>query len=200
MKIPFKSALSQGRHCNFVEEAHTVSGVVDLDEKEVSDLVALVKDNQGETDVKKLCLEEKLPEVYRKLDEAYHAAFGEANYRNWLMEGHECGFFERPDGFMESLEEAGLYKFEVDLDKFREDMALEEDEEIDEDELEDYIESEKDEAFDDWLDNYYDSLDEDGKVNFIETYYGDDVMDQGSPGDFDYVVELPQAIIDMANS
>ena len=31
------------------------------------------------------------------------------------------------------------------------------------------------------------------------TYYGD-VMDQGSPGDFDYAVELPQAIVDMANS
>ena len=59
--------------------------------------------------------------------------------------------------------------------------------------------SEKDDAFDEWLSNYYESLDEDGKVKFIETYYGD-VMDQGSPGDFDYAVELPQAIVDLANS
>lgn len=199
MKIPFEAELSLGFRHNFVEETRSVSGVVDLDENEISALVALVKDNQGETDVNKLGLEEKLPEVYRKLDEAYYNAFSAANYRNWLMVGHENGYFERPEGFMESMEEAGLYKFEVDLDKFREDMGLDEDDEIDEDELEEYIEYEKDDAFDEWLSNYYESLDEDGKVKFIETYYGD-VMDQGSPGDFDYAVELPQAIVDLANS
>lgn len=194
MEFPFSSEICLGFYCNYSGVYLDYSGSVDLTDDEVQRLVNLIRENGGETDVETLGLEEKYPDIYEKLYDAHREAAREANYRHWLMEGYENGYFEEPDDFRESIEEAGLFKVEVDLQALREDLGLEEDEEIDEYSLEDA----QDEAFNDALSEYYDSLDEDGKVDFIETYYGD-VMESGEPGDFDMDIVIPSEIIEMAN-
>lgn len=200
MTFSFESELCLGYACNYNGVYLDYSGSVDLTEEEVQCLVNLIRENDGETDVEKLGLEEKYPDIFEKLDYAYHEAAREANYRNWLIEGYENGYFDEPDDFYEALEKDGLFKFELtpeQIEEFKEEYGLEDDEEIDEEDLEDYFADAKQEAFEEWIGEYYDSLDEDGKVDFIETYYGD-VMEHGDPGDYDYTVEIPDEIIEMA--
>ena len=45
-----------------------MDGVVELSNKEVKQLVNLIIENDGETDVEEIELEEELPEIYEKLD------------------------------------------------------------------------------------------------------------------------------------
>ena len=178
------------------------AGTVELTEEEVQQLIALIRENDGETDIEKLKLEEKYPEIFETLDEAFRDAASAANYREWLMEGFECNYFNEPDDFMEAVEEAGLFKFEPtpeQLKEFREDMDLNDEDDIDPEELEEYFEDEKNDAFYEFVSKYYGSLDEDGKVDFIERFYGD-VMEDGGPGDYDYEVHIPDEIIQMARN
>jgi hypothetical protein len=183
-----------GLHCDYSEVYLDYSGSVDLTDDDVKSIVDLIRANGGETDVDALGLEEKYPDIYEKLCKAQMGAASEVNYRHWLIEGYEKGGFEELDNFVESIEAAGLFKYEPNFDALRDDWGLEKDEEIDEDDLEDA----KREAFDEWVSEYYNSLNEDGKVGFIETYYGD-VMDQGEPGDYEITLKIPQGIIDLAN-
>ncbi len=177
------------------------TGTVELTDEEVQKLIDLIRENNGETDVEKLELEEKYPDIYETLDEAYRDAASEANFREWLMEGYERDYFSEPEDFMDAVEADGLFKFEITpemIEEYRDNMGLEEDEEIDQDDLDEYFEDAKRDAFYECIGEYYNSLDDDGKVDFIEQYYGD-VMDEGDPGGFDYEVQIPPEIIRMAN-
>lgn len=172
-----------GYHCSGRGEYVTVEGYVMLEEEKVDRLVALIRANGGETDIEKLGLEAKYPDIYEALEDAYFEAVGKATYRYWLIKGFEEGYYDEPEGMMESLEEAGLFHYEPGP------VLLEEqDEEL--------LEEEKEEAFYDWLKSYFDTLDEDGQVSFIETWYGD-VLGLDGPGDYDYTIEIPQGIIDL---
>lgn len=161
-----------GRHCCGIEEYVTAEGSITLDDDQVDRLVALIKDNNGETDIESLDLETKYPEIYEALEDAYTEAANEACYRHWVIEGYENGYLDEPDNLMETLEEAGLFKYEDDL------------------------EEEKEEAFNEWLNDYLDALDEDGLVSFLETYY--DLEYEGNAGNFDYTVEIPKEIANLA--
>lgn len=189
------SEIFLGYHCDGCGEYTSGDGSVELDDVQVDNLVALIRENDGETDVKELGLEEKYPDIYEALNEACGSIAREAEYRYWLLNGYDCGYYEEPDGFMEGFEKEGLFKFEPDLAALREDLGLEEDEEIDEDDLEDA----KSEAFDEWLEGYVDAMTEDEKVAFIENHYGSDVVDMDGAGS-DYDVVIPQEIIDMARN
>ena len=172
-----------GYHCNGCGEYAYGDGTVRLGDEQVDRLVAIIRENSGETDVEALGLAEKCPDIYEALDNAYWAAAEEACHRHWVIYGFENGFLEEPDDLMESLEEAGLFLYEPEL------CESDEEEEVDEDA--------KADAFAEWLDEYVDSLSESEKVSFIETYYGG-LEDDGDAAMGDYVIEIPDEIIKMA--
>lgn len=175
-------------------------GTVELTDEEVQQLIDLIRENGGETNVEKLNLKEKYPEIYEILDEAYHDAASSAAFREWAIEGYECDYFNEPDDFKEAIEAAGLFTFEPSaeqVEQFREDYGLEEDDEIDPEKLNEYFEDEKWDALYDCVNKYYNSLDEDGKMDFLEQFYGEALNDWDSSG-VDYDVIIPPAIIKMA--
>lgn len=172
------------------------TGTVELTDGQVRNLIDLIRKNGGVTDVKKLQLKEQFPEIYETLDEAYRDAACEEAYRDWLTRGYECDYFDEPEGFRESIEAAGLFKSEPTaglIEKYREDYGLEEDEEIDPDEWEDFL----DDAFYECIDKYYDSLDDAGKVAFIERFYPEAPY-EWDPVHLEYNVGIPAAIIRMS--
>ena len=67
----------------------TVSGEdsVHLTDEEVQQLIDLIRENGGETNVEKLNLEERYPEIYERLDEVYHDAASSAAFREWVIGG-----------------------------------------------------------------------------------------------------------------
>ncbi len=87
-----------GQHCNGACEYAEGKGSVELEDSQVDQLVALIKEHGGETNVEALGLEEKYPEIYKALDCASYDAACEANYRHWLIEGYLCGYFEPESG------------------------------------------------------------------------------------------------------
>lgn len=172
-----------GYHCCGRGEYVSGEGSVKFEDEQVDRLVTLIRENGGETDIDELGLKAACPDINAALEDAYFEAVGQATYRYWLIKGFEEGYYDEPEGMMESLEEAGLFHYEP------EPALLEEaDEEI--------LEEEKEEAFYDWLKSYFASMDEDDQVSFIKTWYGD-VVDLDGPGDYDYAVEIPQGVIDL---
>lgn len=95
------------------------SGYVTLSDKQVSDLVELIKKNGGESDPEILDLKDNLPEIYNILDKAYHDTAYKTEYRHWLLEGDMDDVYYRDDNFMERLEEDGLFLFEFDEEEYR---------------------------------------------------------------------------------
>ena len=148
-KFDFTIEICLGFQCNGSGEYVEGKGSVRLEDSQVEQLVSLIKENGGETDVEKLGLKEKNPEIYAALDSASFDAASYANYKHWLIEGHLCGYFEVPEGQRRRT-----------------------------------------------IRNFNKMSDAE-KVSAIEALYGD-VMEQGSPGDFDYTPVIPQGIIDLA--
>ena len=148
-RFDFTIEICLGLHCNGVGEYAEGKGSVALEDDQVEQLVALIKENGGVTDVKKLGLKEKCPEIFKALDYASYDAASYANYKHWLIEGHLCGYFE----ILEGQRRRTIKNFN--------------------------------------------KLSDDEKVASIEALYGD-VMEQGSPGDFEYTPVIPQKIIDLA--
>lgn len=182
-----------GYHCCGSGEYTEGSGTVELSEEQVRKLVSLIRENGGETDIEVLGLEDKLPDVYEALSEAYGAIVLAAARNHWLIEGYWNRCFDEPEGLMERLEGEGIFKFEPDINMMREELGLDDDEDPDEDDLEDA----KREAFDEWLDDYVSGLDD--QAAFLEEYYGADV-DEGYPDEYQYETAIPSEIVAMANS
>ena len=67
------------------------SGEVELTDEEVRQLIDLIRDNNGETDVEKLGLKEKFPDLYEKLDDAYSDVAIDALWRFHVIDGYENG-------------------------------------------------------------------------------------------------------------
>ena len=70
-KFDFTIEICLGYHCNGVGEYAEGEGCVSLEDNQVEQLVALIKENGGETDVEKLGLKEKCPEIYQLQALAY---------------------------------------------------------------------------------------------------------------------------------
>ncbi|MBR5056511.1 MAG: hypothetical protein IKX03_04885 [Bacteroidales bacterium] len=161
-------------------------GTVKLEDGQVDQLVALIRDNGGETDIEKLGLEEKYPEIYEALEDASYEAANEAHYRHWIVEGFEWGYYDQPDDLMQTLEKDGLFEYDPE--------SYEDGEELDEEDLEDA----KEEAFSDWFYDFFRSLDTDDKVAFVEKYY--DNLDYEYDSDlYGYPIEIPDEIVYMAH-
>ena len=196
-EFPISFDICLGYHCCGCGEYVDAQGSVRLEDTQVTRLVALIRECGGETDVDVLSLEEKLPDVYSALEDAYSAAAGTAVYRHWLLEGYECGYFDAPKGLMEILEAEGLFKYEPNPDDEPEMGRDETEEDVTDDEDADLM---KEEAFDEWKEEYFDSLDEDAQVAFIEKYYGEGLVNEDGPDGGEYEIEIPQGIIDMVNT
>jgi len=192
-KFSIATEICLGYHCCGSGEYSDGGGSVELTDEQVNNLVELIRENDGETDIDTLELEEKFPDIYEALDDAYREMTRAAEYRYWLLNGYDNGYYDEPEGFVEGFEKEGLFKFEPDLAALREELGLEEDEEIEEDDLDDA----KREAFDEWLEGYVESMTEDEKVSFIETHYDSDVVDMDGDG-CDYTIEIPPEIVDLA--
>lgn len=159
-------------------------GYVELSDDEVAKIVDLIRE-VGSSDIEEIGLEEKYPEIYDTLDEAYHSMAYDAEELHWLWGGYENGYFEYDtEELMAYCEENCGFKFEYNEEDYMEDG------ELDEDSLAD----DKDNAFSAWLDDYVRSLTDEEVKSFF--------YDHMNPGleleHVDYVVAIPQEIIDMA--
>ena len=173
----------------------TVNGesAVELSDEEVDILVKLIKENNS-TDVEELDLENLHPDIYSKLDEAYHDMAYKAEEIHWLREGYDNHYFEYDeDELMDYCEKNLGFSFEFKPEEY-----------FDEDELEDYKESpdsyedeiyeEKNRVFSEWLDDYVESLSDDEARSFFYDHMDADLdMDN-----VDYTVEIPAPIIKKA--
>ena len=173
----------------------TVNGesAVELSDEEVDILVKLIKENNS-TDVEELDLENLHPDIYSKLDEAYHDMAYNAEEIHWLREGYDNHYFEYDeDKLMDYCEKNLGFSFEFKPEEY-----------FDEDELEDYKESpdsyedeiyeEKNRVFSEWLDAYVEGLSDDEARSFFYDHMDADLdMDN-----VDYTVEIPVAIIKKA--
>ena len=79
-KFNFTIEFCLGYRCNGVGEYAEREGIVSLEDNQVEQLVSLIKENGGETDVEKLGLKENFPEIYQALDYASYDAASYANY------------------------------------------------------------------------------------------------------------------------
>ena len=177
-QFDFSVEICLGYHCWGAPEYAEGDGTVELEESQVDQLVTLIRKHGGETDPEKLGLQEKYPDIYSTLQEAYSDAASEAEYRHWIISGYENGYLEEPEGLMETLEEEGLFKYNP---------------EPDEEEEED-----KEDAFNEWLSTYFDSLSEADQVAFIEKYYRLSLEDIET-GFAEYEVSIPEDIIELAS-
>lgn len=166
--------------CGGCDEYTAGNGTICLNDEQVRQLVAIVRESGGETNAERLGLQEKYPSVYSFLDRAFRKAASEASHCHCLIYCFKNGRLEEPDDLMGALEEAGLFKYEPDPS-----------------DINGNDEDAKGDAFRAWLDTYFDSLDEEEKAEFVETYY--EGVD-GEPGGYDYIIEIPQEIAEMARA
>lgn len=162
------------------------SGEVELTDEEVRLLIDLIRENDGETDVEELELEDKYPDLYERLDDAYSDVAMDALWRFMVIEGYENNYYEEPDDVIETAEREYGFKFEYDEDDF----IPERETEMDEDEFNEA----RSEAFYDWVDEYRQTLNEADEAMFLDTlFHIEPELDI-----CDYEVEIPEEIITMA--
>ena len=162
------------------------SGEVELTDEDVRLLIDLIRENDGESDVEKLELKEKYPDLYEKLDDAYRDVAIDALWRFNVIDAYENGDYEEPDDAIEIAEREYGFKFEYDENDFIPDGETE----LDEDELNDA----RIEAFYDWVDEYRQTLDEADEAMFLDTLFHIEL----NLDCYDYEVEIPEEIIKIA--
>lgn len=184
MKFDIESEICLGySHCGAVTTEG--KGVLELEDDEVSVLVNLIRE-KNTTDVKELGLKELYPDIYDKMDDAYHHVAYKAEELHWLWEGYYNNYFECDTDELISISE-GVCGFEFEYN--------EEDYYDEKGNLDIYaIEEDKNKACFKWLDDYVHGLSDEEAVDFFYEYmdpklYIDDVR---------YKVEMPKQIIDMA--
>lgn len=186
-----------GDYCNGEAEYVDVDGTVELSDDDVQKLVDLIRENDGETDVKVLDLKGLYPEIFNTLAAAYREISCEAQRHYWIEKNFEDKDFMEPADLMERMEDEGLFTYEEDLDTIREENGLDADEEPDEDTLEEA----KTDAFHEWLDEYLSDLSFEEKIDFFSDYYnwyipGDVNID---PSECEYEVLIPEEIVRLAD-
>ena len=159
-------------------------GYVELSDEEVAKIVDLIK-QKGTTDIEGLELEEKYPDIYEKLREAYHDMAYNAEELHWLWEGYYSRYFEYDIyELMAYCEENCGFNFKFDEEDYTDDGKLDED----------ALEEDKIEAFNYWLDDYVVGLEDNEVKDFFYNH-----MNAGLDlDDIEYWVEIPEAIIKLA--
>ena len=162
-------------------------GEVELSDNEVEQLVILMKE-KGTSDIEELELQDVLPEIYKKLDDAYSAVAYKAEEEHWIEEGYyhdECHQYEDAD-MIAYLKEKGAWNFEYEEEEFKD-----EDGEIDEEAL---FDAECDYLHQEALDDYLAGLYGEERYDFLRNKVGIEVDVFGC----DYEVAIPSEIIALA--
>ena len=161
-------------------------GTVELTDEDVKVLVDLIRE-KGTTDVDELHLKDTHPELYAKLDEAYHDMTYDAEEMHWLWEGWNNGYFEYDvDELLPYCEAECGFVYEPS-----EDVVTDED---DENYDEEALEEDKEMVFQEWLDEYVACLSVDEARDFFYDHLGADLNME----DLSYEVGIPADIIQMA--
>ena len=159
---------------------------IELSDEEVATLVKLIQE-KNTTDVNELGIAASHPELYAKLDKAYHDMACQAEYVYWIWNGFDNGYYEY-DGeeLMDYCERECGFNFE-----FIEGDYLDENGEIDE-ESKEYAKSD---AFRDWLDDYVRSLSDDDLIKFMREHMSDQIDLDEVDNSLEYTVDIPEDII-----
>lgn len=198
-KYPIESTAYLGfGHCGDVTSDG--EGFVILSDEDVKQLVALIRENDGETDVEALDLKNKLPEIYELLDKACYDSADKASYKHILIEGFEDMDLSLNEETIDELEDEIDFYFNVDPDDYRDKDGNLDPDYFDEDgdEIPEAFEEERRSQLIDRIYNYAEGLDTNKLVEFIENYY--DLMDVNFDFNGDYSVTIPEDIIKMAKS
>lgn len=127
---------------------------VDLTDEEVRQLVDLIKENDGETDVEVLGLEFEYPDIYETLAEAYRDEASESRFTEMVIEGFENGYLGKPkDDLMIFCEDDLGFVFEYKEEDYRDANTGELYEELLAEDKIDYF-------WNTWLKEYFNSLSE----------------------------------------
>lgn len=162
-------------------------GEVDLSDKEVEELVNLMRE-KGTSNIEELNLQNELPEIYQKLDKAYNAVAYKAEEEHWLDEGYyhlECHNYEDEDmiGF---LKEKNSWNFAYDEEKFKDDNG-----ELNEEAL---FDAECDYLHEEALDDYLAGLNGEERYDFLRNKVGIEV----DVWEYEYEIAIPSEIIALA--
>ena len=172
-------------HCGGVY--NTGYGEVELTDKEVEQLVNLMKE-KGTSNVEELELQEALPEIFEKLNDAYSALAYKAEEEHWLDKGYyheECHNYEDED-MIDFLKEKDAWSFEYDEEEFKDERGK-----LDEEAL---LDAECDFLHEEALNKYLYGLSGEERYDFLRNKIGIDVEVFGC----DYEVEIPSEIIALA--
>ena len=172
-------------HCGCVTaDGH---GSVEISEADVDTLISLIRES-GSTDIEEIGLEERHPDLYKILDEAYYEAALDATIAHWYMTGFQEGIYEYDvEELMEYCREHHGFEFE-----YNEEDYLDEDGELDEETLQDDMQK----GFFEWLEDFVYGLETDEMVEFLSEHMNADV--DTTDMDVDYQVEIPEGIIELA--
>ena len=167
-------------------------GFVILSDEDVKQLVAIIRENNGETDIEALDMENKLPEIYELLNKACYDAARKAAYYHAVIEAYEEGDYEVTDEVLDRWEKDYGFEYYEDEDEEEEDSDT------------DYYYGEESESpiarqFRDWLDSVVENMNDLEKAQFLSKVLDNDLVDTDgiSP---DYTVTIPKAIIEIAKS
>ena len=173
-------------------------GFVILSDEDVRQLVTLIRENDGETDVEALDIENKMPDLYELLKKACYDAAWKAAYYHAVIEAYEEGDYEVTDEVLESWERDYGYEYWEDDEEDEEDNDEEENSDTD------YYYGEEPESpeaqqFRDWLDSEVEGMNDLEKAQFLSKVLDSDLVntDGISP---DFTVTIPKEIIEMAKS
>lgn len=184
-------------YCIYSDESSTCNVEVELSDDEVKDIIELIHETDT-TDVEDMQLQERLPEIYNKLEDAcWTAAIGEARAIH-VKDGYHNNYYEYDIDDVRNYCEINCgYEFKFDKSKYLNIEKCEDDDfEEDDDDIFYRIKSDMNDDFEEWLNEYIESLPNSKAAVFIERNMEGDTELQGD--EFEYEVELPPAIIEMA--
>lgn len=155
-------------------------GEVELSDQEVDQIISVMKE-KGTSDIEELGLKEVLPDIYRKLDDAYRELAYRAEEEHWLEEGYyheECHQYKDSD-MIDYLKEKNAWNFEYDEEEYKDENG-----QLDEDAL---IDAECEYLHEEALEDYLSSLDGEERYDFLRNKIGIVVDPEGC----DYEIEIP---------
>lgn len=177
---------------------------VELSDEEVNILITLIREKVTK-DVRKLGLKTSHPDLYKKLDDAYHKLARDTEEEYWLWDGLDNGYYEYDSHeLMEYCKENCGFTFEYSEEDFRNMSAELDKAHVGDDFKKSYMEMRKEspleidvmEGFKKWLRDYLKGLEwEERKAFFYNHLNADVCMDGAGLG---YKMKIPQAIMEMA--
>lgn len=146
------------------DEYYSGESVLELTDEQLKILVDLIKENDGETDIEKLELEEKYPEIYEAFHDAFLQPVAFDGSVQWAVDVYMDGYFDGPsdEEIIAVMESEGIFSFE-----YEEDDYLDEEGELDEERLiEDKCEA--------WR-AFFEELSYEKKYELLDRFFGDQI-------------------------